>query len=54
LTGKAPYKPAPAKAGIADQIRPKVAKLAALMDEAETDVLASSDDPFVRLPAAAA
>ena len=32
--------PAPAKAGVADQLRPKVPKLAALMDDAETDVLA--------------
>ena len=38
--------PAPAKAGVADQLRPEVPqlaalpKLAALMDEAETDVLA--------------
>jgi len=30
---------------VADQIRPKVAKLAALMDEAETDVLAFRASP---------
>jgi transposase-like protein len=30
---------------VADQIRPKVAKLAALMDEAETDVLAFMSFP---------
>jgi transposase-like protein len=39
---------APAKAQwrqIADQIRPKVPKLAAMMDDAETDVLASMSFP---------
>jgi transposase-like protein len=32
--------PAPAKAGVADQLRPKLPRLAGLLDEAETDVLA--------------
>jgi transposase-like protein len=37
--------PAPAKAGVADQFRPTVPKLATLMDSAEDDVLAYMSFP---------
>ena len=43
-------KPAPAKAGVADQLRPRVPKLATLMDEAEADVLAYMTFPAAHRP----
>ena len=42
--------PAPAKAGVADQLSPKLPKLAILMDDAEADVLAFMSFPAAHRP----